>query len=284
MSKRSFLAFALPAVGWLLVGCSGIDGGANDGGAEDTLLDHEQEDVPLSDPEIDLPVEPPFDPPADPPVEQPLDPAEDLPAEEVEIEPYGMLNADLATPFILDGEVFMDPDLGPAYTIEHPEALVLGDSFTGTYGSGMLVPSPTAVFTGSYVLHFMSDEPDAPEPLVTVFQDSCTDESCTSVANPLVRMFIPTNDIVPGIMAVDVVTEDDAMLILLNSNGVTGCVLAVGIGGTLNVTEATGTTEQDGGTLAFNGSDIPLYHPSITPHGDLTGMFVLEGLPVCPLD
>ena len=217
-------------------------------------------------------------------MEQPIDASEDLPADEGPIEPFGMLNADFATPFIMDGEVFMDPDLGPAYTVDHPEALVLGDSFTGTYGSGMLVPSPTAVFTGSYVCLYKSDEPDAPEPLVTVYQDSCTNEQCTAVANPLVRMFIPTDDIVPGPMTVDVATEDDVMLILINSNMVTGCVLAVGIGGTITVTEATDTTEQEGGTLAFTGSDIPLYHPSTTPHGDLSSMFALEGLPACPLE
>jgi hypothetical protein len=279
MSNRIFQAFAPAAVGLWLAGCSG-----GDGGGEDTIPDREEEELSLPDAEIDTSVEPPLDPPADPPVEQPVDPSEDLPADEGPIEPYGMLNADFSTPFILDGEVFMDPELGPSYTADHPEGLMERDSFTGTYGSGMLVPSLEAVVTGSFALHFMSEEPDAPPPLVVIFQDSCTDEFCTSAANPLVRMFIPTNDIVPGIATVDVAAETDLMLILLNSNGLTGCVLAVGIGGTINVTEATGTTQQDGGTLAFNGSDIPMYHPTITPHGDLSGMFAMEGLPACPME
>ena len=43
MSKRVCLALALAAVGQWLAGCSGDDGGENDGGADDARLDREEE-------------------------------------------------------------------------------------------------------------------------------------------------------------------------------------------------------------------------------------------------
>jgi len=60
------------------------------------------------------------------------------------------------------------------------------------------------------------------------------------------------------------------------------CLAAISFGGSVTVSSSENTINADGGKIVFTGTKIPLYHPTRTPIGDLTGE--LDNIVICPID
>ena len=65
---------------------------------------------------------------------------------------------------------------------------------------------------------------------------------------------------------------------------IASALLAVASGGQLSVTVAESTTDPDGGSLTVQATDLPLYHPTNTPYGDISQDILSMGMLVCDLE
>jgi len=188
--------------------------------------------------------------------------------------PYGSMDIDFSTPFILDGARMNEQ----AYTDGHPNAIIPSASFTGTYDASN-VPPAGADTTFAYAYHSVASGsyPD----MITIGQQSS--DSGGGVVNPLVALWLWFDDIAVQDYPVDPLAARVVQLILYEvmPDGESMCIIAYGIGGSLHVTVASGTAALDGGTLALAARDLPLYYPAETPIGDLTESILAGGYTVC---
>ena len=276
MKKMMMLFLMMVAVGLFFAACE----------EEETTLDWWTDTG--TDPDVtpdtpaDVPVDRPPDITTDTPIETPPDIVTDTPDVPVEILPdtpgdaYGVINVNFTSPFIFDGDQLSNT----TYMQGHPEGMMSTPAFTGTYGTGKTVPSSTAVLTVALAAHIPAEGtyPAA----VAVMQQSAADTAGTTPANPWVELDFASDVISPGTFNLDIVTGSQATLVLLNSLGTTYCVLALAVGGSVNVSAASNTTATDGGSITLSGSSIPVYHPTNVPgYGDISGSL---GVDVCPIE
>lgn len=204
-----------------------------------------------------------------------VDEVEEAAVEDVALEPYGRLIISFSTPFILDEDRINDP----TYLEQHQDGILESAAFTGSYGAGRSMPPAGADVTVSFAARAPANAsyPDR----VAVNQQS---SDGADFVNPLANLVLFFDDIEVGEYPVDISSVDRSIQLMLYnvlSDGSSSCVLAMGVGGFLQVTEATGTTAVDGGTLAVTASDLPLYYPTETPLGDMTESIQEGGGEVC---
>ncbi len=221
------------------------------------------------------------DPTADPipdPTSEVPDTIADTSVDEIPSGVYGTLNISFNSTYIFDYDLLVADTTG-AYLSAHMGGVVMGGAYTGTYGSGGVIPPAGAAQTIALAAHAPA-EGTYPAYVLTLQQS----QSSTAVMNPMVQMYFPNDTITAGSYALDIQTAADIMLVVLNSTGPSSaCALAVAIGGTLTVTNAVNTTAE-GGSLAFNGSAVSIYHPTATPLGDVSSAFTSAGLTICPIE
>lgn len=192
---------------------------------------------------------------------------------------YGTVNANVTAKFILDEQRFNSDQ---NYIISHMYDL-LNEAFTGTYSGGKKIPDETV--TSSTRMVFRNNQQN----YLFVFQESKIKKSGNDdiFVNPHVHFYFPNPSVKVGKYAVDMV-KGAANLYLYDykepSNPMNNdrCMLAVGIGGSINVTLAENTANADGGKLNFTGTNIPVYYIKETPYGDLTSFIKsATGLDTC---
>lgn len=220
------------------------------------------------------------DPVADPAVDPAVDTGPDAITDTVvdpSVPPYGFLDANLDTSFILDG-TRLEED---GYIEGHLEGIAMGGAFRGTYGTAGQVPPAGAPQTFALTMHVPPEGMEPPR--IVVFQQS---RSMAGTMDPAVQLIFPTDALSPGTMIVGLSEDGSVPMIFLMQEieSEDPCVLAVVMGGSLEITRALETTLPEGGELAFSGSMMPLYHPTMTPAGDLTDVFAASGTPICPME
>jgi hypothetical protein len=211
------------------------------------------------------------------------DPSEDMAdpddQESEPVAPYGSMDIDFSTPFILDGARMADS----AYQQAHPNALIPSAAFTGAYGASSTVPSAGADATLTYAYHSVAS--GSYPAMITIGQQSS--DAGGSVVNPLVALWLWFDDIAVQDYVVDPSGESGSRIVQLivyevMPDGESMCIIAYGVGGVLHVSVSSGTTALDGGTLALAAQDLLLYYPTETPLGDLTSTILEGGYSVCP--
>jgi hypothetical protein len=262
--------------------CGGVErfeGGLTDtDAAGDVAADTAVSPDAVPDASPDVPIEP-IDVVADAPPDTAWDPVADTIADvtpEPVVPPYGLVDMRFSSAYLLDGTRVEDSE----YVMEHPDGIVMGGAFSGSYGASGVVPPEGGWQTFAIGARV---PPAAGEPAsVLIVQVS---QSMSGMLDPSVQLVFPTDALVETSYDVDVAGEDDVLLLLVNGME-TGddCVLALGIGGSVTVTHAVDTTLVEGGELDAEGMDIPLYHPSATPYGDVTAELVSSGTDVCPME
>jgi hypothetical protein len=99
-------------------------------------------------------------------------------------------------------------------------------------------------------------------------------------ASPVVRVYLAENAVV-GSAPIGHASGDLAQLMVYDIVGGSLCLAAVGVGGTLEISRAEGLKQVDGGSLAFSGSNVRIYHPTATPYLPSNITSSLGGTPVC---
>jgi hypothetical protein len=199
------------------------------------------------------------------------------------LDPYGTLTVDFTTAFIFDGARFTDPtykaDNWAAGVSETPTCI-------GTYGAALNIPGASATSGYTFAQRFVADANR--DDHIEIEQRSYEEATYETAANPMVRIVFPGDDL--QVQDYDTDARDLAESVspwVYVFNQVTSlsiCVLAVASGGTLSVTAAESTTAVDGGSLTLQATDLPLYHPTNTPYGDITQDILSMGILVCDIE
>lgn len=201
------------------------------------------------------------------------DPRED---EETWTGVYGIISAGFSTHFILDGMRFENPD----YASSHMDSIHSLAAFSGDYSMDKSIPNIMAMDTQSFAIHYPEDYMS--DATIIIGQQSM--DGYGEPANPFVQFTFPSDAIVPTTYSVDLMSGDAILYVFNVTEMYELCILAVGAGGAITVTEAENTEADDGGRLTFSGRDIPIYHPTSTPYGDISSDFTSIGMSVCPLE
>ncbi len=186
---------------------------------------------------------------------------------------YGTIAVNATFNYIYDGDSDIQTQIQANQT-----GLVMSSVFTGTYAVDKPIP-PTA--SGATTLSLALHQAASGSNPATIRVVTRVALSNGTIVNPMVQLRFPSDVIVPGSVSTDAAQQGTAVVALLNSTGPnTYCLLAYSFGGSVTVTAATNTNQVSGGSLAFNGSGIPVYHPTETPIGDISGN--LGSLSACP--
>jgi hypothetical protein len=234
-----------------------------------------------TDPTMDTGTDPSVDtipePTADTIPEPTADTGTDTPTEEGVSGQYGTLSGSFSSGFIFDSSRLSDSD----YLSAHMEGIGMSGAFTGSFGSGGVVPPGGAAQTIALAAHIAAA--GSSPATVAVIQQS--QDMSYNIVNPIVQITFPSDDVADGDYDLNITEADDVMLALFNATGPSSqCVLALGIGGTITVTNAVDTTLTEGGTISVSFTDAPLYHPSSTPMGDITSDLIAQGAEICPVE
>ncbi|MFH1438055.1 MAG: hypothetical protein ABIJ56_20270, partial [Pseudomonadota bacterium] len=193
---------------------------------------------------------------------------------EVPADAYGIVNVSFSTPYILDGSRLNDT----AYVQSHGDG-ISGATFIGTYSIGYPIPGAYAGRNQTLALHLAGGSSS----MVAVLQQSSEDSSGAIPANPWIELDFMDDYISTGEYEIDTGNGAEVTLSVVNIySGNDVCFLAIGIGGAITVTRAWNTSAIEGGKLAFSGTGIPLYHPTMTPYGDMTAAIIGAGYQICP--
>ncbi len=200
------------------------------------------------------------------------------------LEPYGTLSLDFTTTFIYDGARFYTDG---AYQSDNWAAGVTESAVgTGTYGEALPIPGSGAVATISFAQRFIADENRGDH--LEIDQLSFQEATYENAANPNVRIVFPGDDLQVQDYDTDAGDLADSVspwvYVFNQVTSLSICVLAVASGGALSVTTAESTADLDGGSLTLQATDLPLYHPTNTPYGDITQDILSMGMLVCDLE
>ena len=201
-------------------------------------------------------------------------------------DPYGSIDVDFSSSYILDGTMVEHDD----YVAAHPSAISRSPAFTGAFGGAwgttLSIPGESSGFSRShavYASHYPSREGDAPH--VFVLQESWLEDYQGTgdrfPLDPWVRMFVNPDAIEEGRVEVQPGGRISVEVIDLFPLSLGFCVDAVAMGGQVEVTEALDTTSAEGGRIAIVGRDLLLYHPTETPMGDLSAAYAANDIYIC---
>ena len=185
---------------------------------------------------------------------------------------YGAISTvSFSTLFIMDQDQF---GIETYMTDHQQDALQTTAAFVGTYTQqAKVIPPAGAQATFAYALHMVDSSSSTA--VIMVVQQS---QDATDILSPLVMLQFGTDAITTG----TVMLPGEALFAVVESTqGSVDCVAAVGFGA-LQITTALNTTAVDGGSLAFDGADVKLHHPSSTPNGDISAAFESWG-GACPV-
>ncbi len=190
----------------------------------------------------------------------------------VDVPAYGTMAANANFAYIYDG----DGDLNAQLQANSSGAIMSG-VLTGSYAaSNKPIPPTGGVQTYSIAVHSAAD---GTNPASVAVQQVV--QTQTAIVNPVAILAFASDVIAPGQFTVDLTQEATAMSYLINVDANNNqCLLAFVSGGTVNVTAATNTTAASGGSIAFNATNLKLYHPTETPFGDISGQ--LGSTTACP--
>jgi len=197
------------------------------------------------------------------------------------LNPYGTLNVSFSTAFIFDGARFFadatyQSDNWAAGVTETPTA-------TGSYGTALPIPGASGNHHISFAQRLVADANRGDH--LELDQRSFVEATYDTAANPNVRIIFPSDDVQAQDYEVDAGDLADSVspwvFVFNQVTSLSICVLAVASGGTLSVTAAESTTATDGGSLTLQATDLPLYHPTNTPYGDITPDILSLGILVC---
>lgn len=253
-SKVLIFVLALGFAGCELFGFGVEDPDAD---AEDAVVEDIDDSEPLAEPDV-----------TGEPVDIP-DAVMEVPANA-----YGVVNVSFSTAYILDGSRLNDS----AYVNSHSDG-ISGATFIGTYSIGFPIPGAYANRNQTLALHISGGSSS----IVAVLQQSSEDSSGAIPANPWIELDFLDDYISTGEYEIDTGSGAEVTLSVVNiypGNDV--CFLAIGIGGAITVTRAWNTSAIEGGKLSFSGTGIPLYHPTMTPYGDMTAGIIGAGYQICP--
>ena len=181
---------------------------------------------------------------------------------------YGNLTkVSFSSGFIFDESKLNDQ----SYLQAHMSGIQMTPAFTGSYTSANAAIPPGGAQTLALAIHF------APNGLGVLQQSG---QGQTVVA-PMIQFMFASDVVASGPVDVGLEQTSGAMLLVMDPVGANdACVAAIGIG-QVQVTQAQNTNAADGGQLAFNGSNIALYHPSDTPYGNIETELAQQ-IAVCP--
>lgn len=186
---------------------------------------------------------------------------------------YGYLTLLFDTPFILDDDQLENQE----YLSAHKDAFITVPAFTGTYGAtSKPIPNPAAQSVTSYALR------DTQKKWLYIQQEAVSKNGeATEYQNPQIEMHFGHPDLEPGDYPLNALTMGANRLYLFNTQADgTKCILGVAVGGHVIVTKAVDTEATDGGQLAFEGHDIPIYYVAESPYGQAL-VTSFGTLPVC---
>ncbi|GEM_PF-3771395 len=197
----------------------------------------------------------------------------DIGACTTDVAPYGYVDIDFTS-----GYVFNDAKIGDTeYLAGHPEGVVMAAAITGQYGSTQKqIPNPDAQATVSLALR------NTQKQWLYIVQESLSEVNEEIVYNnPQFEMHFAYSNIALGDYPMNFQVMGATRLYMFNykPDG-SKCLAAVGIGGYATVSNAVGTSDDEGGQLAFTASQVPLYHVTQSPYGQaLVDSFPIE---ICP--
>ena len=194
---------------------------------------------------------------------------------------FGAVDISFSTSFIYSGALL---DGGGSYRWDHFDSAVQSSgALTGIFDDSAPIPPSGAYETFSYAIHYENSPGDW---RLNVQQSSFTDSTHDTEMYPEGRIAFPTDNLTVGELPISLPgsNQANAVFIYLVTEGSTDtCVHAFAYGKLLTITQATNTTADDGGQLAFWAADVPLYHPTQTPLGDITQeLAAATDLTVCP--
>jgi len=128
-----------------------------------------------------------------------------------------------------------------------------------------------------------------PEKFFTLFASIAFDRLTfqnIKMYGPQVVLMFKGDEIKPGYLNVSPLGDNDVIIAVGEQETDTGdidvdslCISAIGFGKTLEVITAINVmADGGGGTIKYQGFDIPLYHPTETPIGDVTDIIFEYGL------
>lgn len=186
---------------------------------------------------------------------------------------YGTIAVNAVFNYIYDG----DSDVNTQIQADS-SGVISSSVFTGSYAATDKPIPPTAAGaqTLSLALHYaVSGANPATVRIITQVRTQ------TGIVNPMVQLQFPNDAITTGTVPLDGGQPGSGRAALVNSTGPnTICLLAYAFGGSVTVTAAAGTNQVSGGSISLNGTGIPLYYPTETPLGDLSGQ--LGSTQICP--
>ena len=182
---------------------------------------------------------------------------------------YGSLSTvNFSSAFIFDDSKLNDQ----AYLQGHMDGIQMSAAFTGSYTTANAPIPPAGTQNLAVAIHTASPAG------LGVIQQSLSGQT---IANPMIQLMFASDVVSSGPVDVGMEQTSGAMIIVMDSTGPsTGCAAAIGIG-QIQVTNAVNTNAVEGGQLAFQGSNIALYHPSDTPYGNIQADLEAQ-IPVCP--
>lgn len=195
---------------------------------------------------------------------------------------YGVLEVGFWSSYILDGQ-----RLGEAeYMESHADDVFTSDThhaFEGSYGSSSSIPAAAAALTRSMAASFPAR--DGKPAYLGIMQESWADQEGTMPANPWVELDIMGDSIPVGNYEIGFGGDAQFLLTVLSEAGSDSCVLAVGMGGYIEVPfSAIDATAPGSESIYLSSGGIPIYHPTDTPLGDISTELAAEGRQVCPIE
>jgi hypothetical protein len=195
---------------------------------------------------------------------------------------YGTVDISFSTSFIYDRELL---NAGGSYRWDHADrAVQRSGALSAVFHDSTQIPPSGAQETLSYAIHYQN-RPGSSR--INVQQSSFVDDTYSNELYPQGRIAFLSDDLTTGDRLPIMLpgsNQDDGVLVYFVTVGLTeSCVHAFAYGEWLDITLAANTTADEGGQLAFSATDVPVYHPTATPLGDITqGVADAAGLAVCP--
>jgi len=180
---------------------------------------------------------------------------------QTDIPAYGTLNGTFTTPFVFD-----DSKLGDSsYLNAHTDGITTSVPFSGTFAGNKDIPNVEGQKTISYALRNVKKD------WMYVIQETLAKDvdNNTVYKNPHFELHFTGSDIVADDFQPNMMVMGATRLYVFNysEDGAMRCLLGIGVGGTITVSEAVDLPEADGGKLSFEVKDVSLYYIKETPYG-----------------
>lgn len=194
------------------------------------------------------------------------------------VDPYGILMASGIFPLIYNGDGDIDTQINADMN-----GLVNQPVFTGTYGKKKKpIPGEPTEVVDAYTMSIAVRYGATAESAATIVISQSTQDSAMALVNPSISFTLSVDGLEPGAhpLGIDPKGPDNIYLVNSINNDTDYCLLALSVGGSITVTAVMDTDQPYGASLSFVGANIPVFHPTETPLGNVVDQLV--DIPICP--